>query len=278
MRFLRILSLYSNRLKRIDHVAEKNRLEADFYNRWADDCLKDLDRQDLVDEESGHSPPRYRYFYSLIGDVKGKRILNLCCGDGRGSTTLARQGGLVFNLDIAWNMMRLARMRAEVNGVSDMHRFILTSAEEMGIRDCQFDLVVSLGALHHLQPLLAGQEIARVLKPGGRAIFLEALAESKLLLATRALMPVPCLESPGGGGLRYSDVMAAGQFFDRTKYREFLFLQRLLRFRWLRRFRGVLERLDSSLLQVFPSLRRYAAGIVVEFRKNGVEEGDLQSY
>ena len=47
------------------------------------------------------------------------------------------------------------------------------SVQEMPFASNSFDYVVDIGALHHLQLDLAGPEIARVLKPSGKAIFIE---------------------------------------------------------------------------------------------------------
>lgn len=262
-----ILRFYNNRLKKIENVLEKNRIEADFYNRWAEKYLASLTEKELRENRFEELPPRYRYFYSLIGNVRGRRILNCCCGDGRGTTIFAKQGALVYNIDIAENMIELARIRAKVNKVSNRFKFSLMSAEQMGFKDSQFDVVLSLGALHHLQPYLAGSEIARVLRPGGKAIFLEPLANSKVLLLMRGLVPIKCCESPGGGGMKYSDIHCIGRFFCDVKCREFLVFQRLVRLKPFQKIKKQLERLDTKILSEFPFMRRYAGGIVIQFDK-----------
>ena len=52
-----------------------------------------------------------------------------------------------------------------------------------------FDLIVGNGILHHLDPEKALTSVHKVLKPGGRVIFFEPLADNPLLKLFRFLTP-----------------------------------------------------------------------------------------
>src|SRR5205085_12455743 len=51
------------------------------------------------------------YAYHLLGDVRGKPVLDYGCGDGIHSLTLARRGAGVKALDISPDLIEVARRR-----------------------------------------------------------------------------------------------------------------------------------------------------------------------
>ncbi len=107
----------------------------------------------------------------LLGDVAGRRILELGCGGGQCSIAFARQGALATGIDLSDEQIAFARRLAAQHGVSaafeqgdvaDLARFDADS----------FDVVFSAYALHYvpaIEQCLAG--ISRVLVPGGRFVF-----------------------------------------------------------------------------------------------------------
>jgi ubiquinone/menaquinone biosynthesis C-methylase UbiE len=56
-------------------------------------------------------------------------------------------------------------------------------AEATGFSDNRFDIITEYGSLHHVDLHLAFAEMARVLKPDGKAICQEALAHNLLIHA-----------------------------------------------------------------------------------------------
>jgi ubiquinone/menaquinone biosynthesis C-methylase UbiE len=89
-------------------------------------------------------------------------------------------------------MVELSKRNAEFNDVSNQTTFHIMSAQEIEFDDNTFDYAVGLGALHHLNLDLAGAEIARVLKPGGSAIFIEPRLPFKWLVRLRSILPNKC--------------------------------------------------------------------------------------
>jgi SAM-dependent methyltransferase len=63
------------------------------------------------------------------------------------------------------------------------------NAEELAFPDGTFDAVCGTGILHHLNLEQAAAEIRRVLKPGGRAVFIEPLGHNPLINLFRRLTP-----------------------------------------------------------------------------------------
>lgn len=75
-------------------------------------------------------------------------------------------------------------------GVSEnRYRFHVMDAHDLKFDDESFDLIIGFGILHHLEAELALSEIHRVLKPGGRVLLQEPLADNPLLRLFRILTP-----------------------------------------------------------------------------------------
>jgi SAM-dependent methyltransferase len=143
------------------------------------------------------------------------------------------------------------------------------SAEALELPDASFDLVFGFVCLHHLQPTLAAREARRVLRPGGRAVFVDPIQTSRALAAVRSWVPVPCLESPGGGSLTPEDIAEVSRHFDAARLRHFECLARLERLvRWAPVVRA-LYRADARLLARVPPLRRFSRYVVLELERGG---------
>jgi ubiquinone/menaquinone biosynthesis C-methylase UbiE len=98
------------------------------------------------------------------------RGLDLCCGTGAGAEVLRRAGaGLVAGVDVSAGMLEVARRKP---GGADVG-WVRADAMALPFGPV-FDVVVCLGALGHVlpedQPRFIA-EVARVLRPGGRFVF-----------------------------------------------------------------------------------------------------------
>jgi ubiquinone/menaquinone biosynthesis C-methylase UbiE len=107
------------------------------------------------------------YFKHLDGNFRGKTLLDLGCGDGYDLSIMSGKGALIYGIDSSLEMVKLAKKR-NPNGVVEIGRF-----DEIPFEDKHFDLVISKWALQTaelIDPIY--EEIARVLKPKGRLIYL----------------------------------------------------------------------------------------------------------
>ncbi|HXF50325.1 MAG TPA: methyltransferase domain-containing protein [Dehalococcoidia bacterium] len=107
----------------------------------------------------------------LLGDVKGKRLLEIGCGGGQHSILLARQGARCVGVDLSDEQVKFARRLAEREGVDA--EFYQGDATDLSMFDAeQFDAAHSVFALQYVDDIDACyREVFRVLKPGGRFVF-----------------------------------------------------------------------------------------------------------
>ncbi len=75
--------------------------------------------------------------------------------------------------------------------------FVAAAGEQLPLENDRFDVVVGKAILHHLDVALAGAELRRVLRPGGRAAFAEPLGTNPLLTFARDHLPYAHKNSRG---------------------------------------------------------------------------------
>ena len=109
------------------------------------------------------------------------RVLDLGCGRGGIMEQLHPRAGAVFGLDPDPQSLEEHRARGSIALVRGL-------AGALPHPDASFDLVCSSWVLEHVEePAVAFAEIARVLAPGGRFIFLTPNVRHPLLMLNRAL-------------------------------------------------------------------------------------------
>jgi SAM-dependent methyltransferase len=107
-----------------------------------------------------------RLILTLVGDIKGRSVLDVGCGDGDLAVELSRCGATVTGIDTSPDMIEAARTRAKREG-ADIS-FIVGEAGRIPFAPERFDVVVAVTILcfvANAAPVF--QEIARVLRPGG---------------------------------------------------------------------------------------------------------------
>ena len=149
--------------------------ERDFYEKRSSLRGEALADETLYFEDSVYVDHEswVRDTFELLGDLQGKRVLDYGTGDGMSATVLARLKGDVFAFDIAFGNAVLSARRAYANGVGGRVHLQEMAGESLGYRDESFDAIYGNAVLHHVDLELAGKEMARVLRPGGIAVFSE---------------------------------------------------------------------------------------------------------
>jgi SAM-dependent methyltransferase len=103
-----------------------------------------------------------------LGEVTGKRVLELGCGAGQWSRSLAADGAIVVGLDLSEAQLAAA---ARAMGAA-RYPLIQGAAERLPFAPASFDVVFcDHGGLSWAPPDLAVPQAARVLRRGGRLVF-----------------------------------------------------------------------------------------------------------
>ena len=112
-------------------------------NRWDPQHLKTVDR--------------------LLPLAGGERVLEVGCGSGHLTKRLAERGVDIVGIDANPNAREVAGSELVLH----------MQAEHLQFDDKEFDAVISVHAIEHIPPLDAAiAEMARVLQPQGRALFI----------------------------------------------------------------------------------------------------------
>jgi ubiquinone/menaquinone biosynthesis C-methylase UbiE len=152
-----------------------------------------------------------KWFRRIAADIKDRaisgNIVDIGTGPGRLPIEIAKQveKARVFGVDMSEDMIKIASKNAEKAGVGDRVEFRVRSAYNTGFEDNSIDLIVSTGTIHHLsQPLVAFNEMYRVLKPGGEAWLFDGrkdCTEAEFEETVRSLgiekdipLPIPVIE------------------------------------------------------------------------------------
>jgi SAM-dependent methyltransferase len=99
----------------------------------------------------------------------GRRVLDVGSGNGYVLSRYAGAGADVYGIDITRTGIGLCRSRFALSGLRG--HFTVGSAEDLPFPSETFDLVCSMGVLHHTpRTERAVREVHRVLRPGGRLI------------------------------------------------------------------------------------------------------------
>ncbi|MEO0579259.1 MAG: bifunctional 2-polyprenyl-6-hydroxyphenol methylase/3-demethylubiquinol 3-O-methyltransferase UbiG [Pseudomonadota bacterium] len=116
------------------------------------------------------NPVRYG-FVADRAELAGRKVVDVGCGGGILTESLARGGADTTGIDLASEALAVARLHAEANGLSIDYREVPSSQladEQPGT----YDVVTCMELLEHVpEPAELIADCARLLKPGGKAFF-----------------------------------------------------------------------------------------------------------
>ena len=206
--------------------------------------------------------PVFEYVLPKMGNLEGKKVLELGTGTGGTATLLAKRGASVIGIDLLPFRLAEAQARAAEHEVAEAINFALMDAMHLAFPDNTFDFIISKSVLVFTDHSHTAKECYRVLKPGGKAVFMENMRYHPAVWLYRKMF------LKYSGKLRYfsvGDIETVGAEFEQLEHREFhlsavsaLFWQKCITiplfYRWTLR---IFKAIDTSLLKCLPFLKRF---------------------
>ena len=168
----------------------------------------------------GFQAELYAHVAALVGKLDGLRVLEI--GPGLGQTTLwlAQRGAEVWSVDISRSSLVQVNERLAAAGQGAC--LVQSPGETLPLADASFDLVFVESVLMHSEWRRTVAECARVLRPGGRALFIEPLRHHPLVAVYRAT--ISSLKATQPHYLSWRDFDEIARHFKHGQRRAFYFL------------------------------------------------------
>jgi 2-polyprenyl-6-hydroxyphenyl methylase/3-demethylubiquinone-9 3-methyltransferase len=118
------------------------------------------------------NPLRLNYIKEQCGGIlEGKRILDVGCGGGILSESLALEGATVVGIDLAEAGLEVAKLHLLESGLDIDYQSI--SAEDLAEKETEsFDVIACLEMLEHVpDPSLVIEACSKLVKPQGKVFF-----------------------------------------------------------------------------------------------------------
>lgn len=204
------------------------------------------------------------------------KLLDFGCGPGDNSLRFSRVGFKVTGFDISENNIKSCRNLFERN--STPGTFVVSVAEQLPFADETFDVVAGVDILHHVDIVRSINEVRRVLKTNGVAVFREPIevplldnirntALVKMLVPNKASLENHITEDERK--LNKVDLELIKKIFPDITVERSLILSRLDKFvrRGSNPKASLLEKVDYLLCKVIPFYKKLGGAAVIVLRK-----------
>lgn len=254
-------------------MEERKEKEIEYYNKKVEEILN---QEGLKDRDfEGFNPnllSSFNYCYKILGEhCKNKKVLDYGCGNGIHSIFPIKMGAeKVVGIDLSESSLKIARARAEREGVGEKAEFLVMDCEKMEFLDDSFDIIFDGGTFSSLDLKLAYPELARVLKPYGLLIGIETFGHNPFTNLKRKINKLTGKRTGWAAEhiLKMEDLKKAEQYFNKIET-HFFHLISWIAFPFLnlpgaKFLLKLFEKLDKLLFSI-PFLRKYAFKVVFVF-------------
>ena len=116
------------------------------------------------------NPLRLNFIDSIVG-LQGKRVLDVGCGGGILSESMAEKGAEITGIDLGEKALKVAQLHQLESGTRVDYRLI--SVEDLAVQQpANFDVVTCMEMLEHVpDPEAVVRACAQLVKPGGSVFF-----------------------------------------------------------------------------------------------------------
>ncbi|MHB8216818.1 MAG: class I SAM-dependent methyltransferase [Candidatus Sulfotelmatobacter sp.] len=244
-------------------LSELDRAEIERSAKEAKQVRIELPKRDQVERylnPPSDTPFPLEYAFSLLGDIRGKTVLDFGCGTGENIVPLVERGARVIGIDISPDLIALARQRLALAGLEAT--VDARSAYETGLPDGFVDIIFCIALIHHLDIARVRNEMQRLLAKGGKIILKEPIRFSRLYNRLRSLLPAQEDVSEYEHPLTRPEFAAISEPFksEGTRFFRLPFVPLLMRSgTW-----DQLWKFDRWCLNKFPAASRYATCVVTK--------------
>ena len=190
--------------------------EAAFHDAWASDTKL----SDILVRECFEAPTALENQFILhrMGDLRGKKLLDIGAGLGESSVYFALQGADVTTVDISPQMVETAlRLGAQFDVKL---QGLVSGGEALNLPEAAYDIIYIANTIHHVQDrALLFVQMQRALKPGGRFFSYDPLAYNPVINVYRRMASE--VRTPDESPLTVADLRLAKKYFRNVGHREF---------------------------------------------------------
>ena len=190
--------------------------EAAFHDAWASDTKL----SDILVRECFEAPTAMENQFILhrMGDLRGKKLLDIGAGLGESSVYFALQGADVTTVDISPQMVETALKLGKQFGVK--LQGLVSGGEALNLPEAAYDIIYIANTIHHVQDrALLFVQMQRALKPGGRFFSYDPLAYNPVINVYRRMASE--VRTPDESPLTVADLRLAKKYFRNVGHREF---------------------------------------------------------
>lgn len=220
--------------------------ERAFHDQWAES-----ERAEAVEIDAAFeaiTAPENRFILDILGDVRGRRLLDVGTGLGESAIYFAKLGAVVTAIDISPKMVALCLENARRLGVTlTAHA---ATGEDLGLPDNAFDIVYAANVLHHIEDreqFLA--TMRRVLAPGGTFVAWDPLMYNPVINVYRR--KATAVRTPDERPLGYADLARVRRYFPGARSRTFWLTSVLLFLKYY-----VIDRKDPNKVRYWKAILR----------------------
>jgi SAM-dependent methyltransferase len=199
----------------MSEAATQNR-EAAFHDAWANNTRL----EDVLVRECFEAPTALenQFILARMGDLRGKKLLDIGAGLGESSIYFALRGAQVTAIDISPMMIEKVVTLGKQYGVEVEGR--VSDGEELNVPSNQYDVIYLANTIHHLQNRSAlFEQMLRALKPGGFFFSYDPIAYNPAINVYRRM--ATGVRTPDESPLKIADLKLARKYFSNVGHREF---------------------------------------------------------
>jgi 2-polyprenyl-3-methyl-5-hydroxy-6-metoxy-1,4-benzoquinol methylase len=199
-----------------ESIGQIHRKEAEFHDQWAGSVK--LEEINVREAFEAPTAPENRFILKQMGELTGKRVLDIGAGLGESSVYFALRGANVTTTDLSPQMVETAVKLAHLHGVKVGG--VVSAAESLNVPENSYDFVYVANTIHHVtnkESLFS--QMQKALRPGGRFFSWDPLAYNPVINIYRRM--ATSVRTEDEAPLTFADLEIARKYFQNVRHREF---------------------------------------------------------